>query len=288
MKELTICIPAFNEEKSIGDTLIELRKEFQEAEIIVVNDGSEDKTGEIAKSIPGIIVISHERNKGYGASLKTAIRSATGKIVAWYDADGQHRVEDLKKVVKPVFEGAVDMVIGIRKKGSDVKMDRVPGKLLLKIIAEIIVRDKVPDLNSGLRCFKLDIIKRYLHLLPDGFSASATSTLLMMKRGYRIGYEEIVSNKRTGVSTVRILMDGLKALQLLLRTLILFEAFAFFTILSLLQIIPGTIYGFYIAFVYSRGFPTFASTIIISGVLTFFMGIICDQITELRKEKFEE
>lgn len=288
MKQLSICIPAYNEEKAIGNTLRELVNSFPEAEIIVVDDCSTDKTGEIAKSIHGIRILTHESNKGYGASLKTAMRNSTGKVVAWYDADGQHRPEDLRKVVQPVLDEKREVVIGIRDKDSDKKIDRIPGKLILKLISEIIVREKVPDLNSGLRCFKRDIIKRYLHLLPDGFSASSTSTILMMKRGYTIGYQKIVAGKREGKSTVKIIKDGWHTIKLMINLLVLFEAFGFFTILSLLQIIPGIIYGFYIAFLIGKGFPTLASTVIISGVFTFFMGIITDQITSIRKEKLED
>ncbi|MDD5773382.1 MAG: glycosyltransferase family 2 protein [bacterium] len=288
MKELTICIPAFNEENAIGDVLKVLKKEYPEAEIIVVNDGSSDRTEEIAKSISGVKVLSHERNRGYGASIKTSAKAASGKVIVWFDADGQHRAEDIRGIAEPVLRGDKDVVIGVRKPGSAVQANRLAGKLILKYIAKLIVRDDVPDLNSGLRCFRLDVIKKYLHLLPDGFSASATSTVLMMKRGYRIGYCDILTQKRKGVSAVKIFRDGFKTIQLLFRILILFESFAFFTVLSLIQLIPAIIYGFYTALTVKKGFPTFASTIIVSGIFTFFMGIICDQITELRKEKFED
>jgi glycosyltransferase involved in cell wall biosynthesis len=288
MKGVTICIPAFNEEESVGNTLRELRNEYPEAEIIVVNDGSTDNTEKIARSIPGVKVLSNSSNRGYGASLKMAMRNATGEIALWYDADGQHHAEDARKIVEPVLQGEQDAVIGVRRYTFKENPDRFPGKLILNFVAELIARRKVPDLNSGLRCFRLNIIKKYLHLLPDGFSASTTSTLLMMKRGYRVGYVDIVTKKRAGKSTVKIFQDGYRAVQLMLRILVLFEAFGFFTTMSLLQIIPGMIYGFYIAFSVQKGFPTLASIIVISGIFTFFMGVICDQITELRKEKFEE
>jgi hypothetical protein len=143
-------------------------------------------------------------------------------------------------------------------------------------------------LNSGLRCFKKSIIKQYLHLLPDGFSASTTSTLLMMKRRYRLGYESIITKERIGTSSVKILRDGWSILQLIFRILILFEAFNFFTTLALIQIVTASIYGFYTAIVNKMGFPILAATIFISGILTFFMGLICDQIVSLRKERFEK
>lgn len=287
-KDLTICIPAYNEEESIGHVLQELKSAFLESEIIVVNDGSVDKTRQLAESIAGVRVLSHNRNKGYGAALKSAMRNASRKIILWYDADGQHRIEDVKRVIQPVMAGEKDVVIGVREYNLRDNPERWPGKLILKFVAELISREKVPDLNSGMRCFRSEVIKRYLHLLPDGFSASTTSTLLMMKRGYRVGYENIVTKKRVGKSTVRIFRDGLKTIQLMLRILVLFEAFSLFTALALLQVIPAAAYGIYVALVNRLGFPTLASTIMISGVFTFFMGIICDQIVALRQEKFEE
>ena len=287
-KDLTICIPAYNEEQAIGDTLRALKAAVPDAEIIVVDDGSQDATATVAAVVPEVKVLSHERNRGYGAALKTAMRNASRKLVLWYDADRQHRVEDVHRIVQPVLDGGNDVVIGVRKNSLRDNPERNPGKLALKILAELIARDKVPDVNSGLRCFRSEVIKKYLHLLPDGFSASTTSTLLMMKRGYRVGYVDIVTHPRLGKSTVRIFRDGLRTLQLMIRILVLFEAFGFFTALSLLQIIPGGVYGLYMALTTGRGVPTLAATIVMSGIFTFFMGILCDQITELRKEKFEE
>lgn len=282
---LTICVPAYNEAAGIKNTLEGLKEKFQGAEIIVVDDGSEDETFGLAKSVEGIVVLSHERNRGYGASLKTAIRNSKGKVIAWFDADGQHRPDDLDEIIQPVLGEMMDMVIGARGKGSDVRMDRLPGKLLLKFVAELIVGESIPDLNSGLRCFRSEVLKRYLHLLPDGFSASTTSTLLMKKRGYRMSFVDITADKRKGKSSVNIIYDGLATLGLIVRILILFNALPFFSVLGFLQITFGLLWGLW--YLSSGGFSVFASTLIISGTLTFFMGLICDQITELRKERLE-
>jgi len=282
---LTICVPAYNEVAGIKSTLEGLREKFKDAEIIVVDDGSTDETFDLAKSVEGIVVLSHSRNRGYGASLKTAIRNSKGKFIAWFDADGQHRPNDLEKIIQPVLQDKMDMVIGARGEGSDIRPDRVPGKMLLKFVAELIVGETIPDLNSGLRCFKSEVVKRYLHLLPEGFSASTTSTLLMKKRGYRMEFINIIANKREGKSSVNIVYDGLAALGLIVRILILFNALPFFSILGFLQIIFGSLWGLW--YLSTGGFSVFASTLIISGVLTFFMGLICDQITELRKERLE-
>jgi len=283
--DLTICVPAYNEAAGIKNTLEGLRAKFQDAEIILVDDGSTDETFELAKSVEGIVVLSHSRNRGYGASLKTAIRSSKGEVIAWFDADGQHRPNDLEKIIQPVLQDEMDMVIGARGKGSDIRPDRVPGKLLLKFVAELIVGESIPDLNSGLRCFKSEVIKRYLHLLPEGFSASTTSTLLMKKRGYRMEFVNIIANKREGKSSVNIVYDGLGTLVLIVRILILFHALPFFSMLGFLQIFFGLLWGLW--YLRDGGLSVFASTLIISGALTFFMGLICDQVTELRKERLE-
>jgi glycosyltransferase involved in cell wall biosynthesis len=285
---LTVCLPAFNEEDAVEPLLKELKEELPGAEIIFVDDGSTDRTLKRAGRVEGVIVLSHGRNMGYGAALKTAMRRAKGEFIAWCDTDGQHRAEDLKTVAAPVMEGEKDAVIGRRAKGSKVTLGRIPGKMIIKMVAEMVARQKIPDLNSGMRCFRRDVIKRYLHLLPDGFSASTTSTLILIKQGYRLGYEEIRCQARQGVSTVSILRDGWQTLTLILRMLILFDAFGFFTLLASIQITTALIYGLYIAFTNRLGFPTLAATVLISGILTFFMGLICDQLVALRKERFED
>ncbi|MBF0363754.1 MAG: glycosyltransferase family 2 protein [Oligoflexia bacterium] len=286
--DCSICIPVYNEEKIISKVIEELKISLPGAEIIVVNDGSSDKSLDVVSGIKNIRTLTHDRNIGYGGSLKTAMRASTKSIVAWYDGDGQHKAKDLQKALSLLKESLVDAVIGVRDHSSDLKISRMPGKFLIKIIAHLVVRHRVPDINSGLRCFKKDVITKYLHLLPNGFSASSTSTIVMMKRGYRIGYVSISTVKRTGTSSVKILKDGVKTIKLIIRMLILFDAFNFFTILSLIQIIPATIYGIHIALMVKLGFPTLAAVVVISGLLTFFIGIVSDQISQIRIEKFEQ
>lgn len=285
---LSICIPAFNEGLSIRKTLEELREKFSDAEIIVVDDGSQDNTAKEVASVDGIKFLSHKYNKGYGASLKNAMRNSTGKYILWFDGDGQHRVEDIERLIRPVLDGEMDSTIGVRKGQYNASMKRIPGKLFLKYVAELLAREKLPDFNSGFRCFQAKIIKKYLHLLPDGFSASTTTTLLMIKRGYKTGYVDVISKSRLGSSSVKIFRDGFRTFHTIIRVIVLFEAFGFFSILSMLQIIPGLVYGVYLATMNASGFPVLAATMVISGVLTFFMGLLGDQISAIRKERFED
>ena len=120
--ELTICVPAYNEAAGIKTTLEGLKARFLDAEIVVVDDGSTDETFNLAKSVEGIVVLPHERNRGYGAALKTAIRYSKGEVIAWFDADGQHRPDDLEKIIQPVLEDKMDMVIGARGEGTEISI----------------------------------------------------------------------------------------------------------------------------------------------------------------------
>jgi glycosyltransferase involved in cell wall biosynthesis len=234
------------------------------------------------------MLIAHDRNRGYGAALKTGIRRTSRPFIAWYDSDGQHSPQDLMAVARPVLAGEMDVVIGVRGPGSARQMDRLVGKKVLRWVAQFLSGARIPDLNSGLRCFRRDLLRLYLHLLPDGFSASTTSTILTMERGYRVGHVPIRSNPRSGESTVRIVADGLATLNLILRLVVLFKAFKVFSILGLSLMIPGVVYGLTLAFIKGEGFPTLAGTTVIAGLLTFFLGIVADQVAELRKERFEE
>ena len=288
LTKLSVIIPAYNEEDAVGATLTELREACPQVEIIVVDDGSSDRTAAVAGGIEGVRVLSHARHRGYGAALKTGIRSTARPYVAWYDADGQHRPEDLLAVVAPVLKGEKDVVIGVRGKDSARVRDRVLGKAVLGWVAWLVSGERIPDLNSGLRCFRRSVVARYLHLFPDGFSASTTSTLMVLKRGYRVGYVPIVVKSRVGASTVRIFADGFATLQLIMRIVVLFEALKVFALLGAVLLVPGLIYGFAVAVLRGEGFPTLAGTAVISGLLTFFIGILADQVVELRKERFED
>lgn len=287
LNQLTAIVPAYNEAEGIRATLEELRSACPELDILVIDDGSTDGTATIAASVPGVRVVSHRHNQGYGAGLKTGARHTTRPFIIWYDADGQHQPQDLVSVAEPVLLGVADASIGVRGADSSVQRERIAGKMILGWVARVISGEKIPDLNSGLRCFRRDVFLRYLHLMPDGFSASTTSTLLMLKRGYRVEFRPIRARPRVGKSTVKVVRDGMRTIQLIVRIIVLFEAFRVFTTLGIALLVPALVYGFAIAAIRGEGFPTLAGTAVLTGVLTFFMGILADQITALRKERFE-
>jgi glycosyltransferase involved in cell wall biosynthesis len=286
---LSIIIPAFNEAAGIAQTIEKLvaQSRLQDAEIIVVNDGSTDDTADIAAQFGQVRVISHRVNRGYGAAVLTGIRNAQGTYILWYDADGQHRPEDLLRVYDMLVQRDLDYCIGIRDTRSHRERSRQFGKLILRKVVDIAAGEKVTDFNSGLRGFKRDVIVQYLHLFPRGFSASTTTTLIMKERGYVGGEVDIVVQERNGKSTVKQVRDGTRTLMLILRIVLLFKPLLFFGFVGLTLILGGTVYGIFETILVGLGFPVFGALVIILGVQALFFGLISDQISQQRREQFE-
>lgn len=287
--ELSIIIPAYNEAQSIGSVLNELCAEpaLDAAEILVVDDGSSDNTNEQVRLFPRVRLIQHRKNLGYGAAISQGMRACKGRYVVWFDADGQHRVQDLLAVTRTMITENLDYCIGVREEFSDQTLGRALGKRVLKLAVVMAAGQAVRDFNSGLRGFKREVIKRYLHLLPRGFGASTTTTLLMIERGYLGKEVPITARNRIGVSSVNPISDGLKTLMLVLRIFLLFKALYFFGGIGLVFILVGTIYGVAKAMTVGLGFPVLSSIMIIFGIQAIFFGLLADQISALRREKFE-
>jgi len=287
----SIVVPCYNEGPTIAATLTELSAFLgdhipDQCEIIVVDDGSTDDTAPQLKTLSGLRVIRHPQNRGYGAALKTGIRQARGDYVATFDGDGQHRPDDLLKLCRQITDNELDMVVGTRSRLFHSNLWRMPGKWFLGWLANYLSRTKIPDLNSGLRVVRREVISRYLHLCSDRFSFSTTSTLVLINRGYSIAYAPIEVRKREGKSTVS-LMTGYETLLLILRLVALFDPLRIFIPASLVLVCIGTILGIYPYFILKKGLTTGSLLVILSGVLVFFFGLLADQISALRKEKYE-
>lgn len=290
LNNLTIIIPAYNEEEAIGQTLEDLSKvsAIKDAQVIVIDDGSIDNTSKIAKVFPFVQVISHRYNIGYGGAIKTGVRATQRKYVCWYDADGQHRPEDLVKLVRRVQKVDADWGLGVRSADSHMSTNRKPGRFLLRLAVQLVAKKPIPDFNTGLRVFRTDCLRRYLHLLPDGFSASTTTSLLMTERGYRGANVKIRTRKRVGKSHVRQVADGLMILTLILRILLLFRALLFFFGIGAMLVLAGIAYSLYMISVNNKGIPIGGLFLMMTGVLTILMGLIADQLSLIRRERFEE
>jgi glycosyltransferase involved in cell wall biosynthesis len=277
----TLVIPAYNEAAMISNVLKELGKPIGCFEIIVVDDGSTDDTGKIARD-NGARVISHQFNRGYGAALKTAISSVKTEITIIYDADGQHCPEDLEKIAK--IANQYDMVVGAREKGSQKDWLRVPARKILNIFANILSGYKIPDLNSGLRSFKTGIIKKYLHLMPDGFSFSTTSTIAFLKMGYTVKYVPIITRSRSGRKSTIVIKDLFRMIMLILNLIVLFNPQKIFLPVSIFFFLLGIGYFIYFSLAFYVDVTSSMLLLIMVGVIIFFMGIICEHISAIRRE----
>ncbi len=285
----TIIIPAFNEAEGIKQTLIELAEFIpNEYEILVVDDGSTDATFNIINELKydNIRCVRHRRNRGYGSAIKTGCRNAEGEIVAWYDADGQHRPEDVMAVIEKLEKESLDYCIGVRNRESHCDQNRKMGKYILSKIVNVLAKEPIEDFNSGMRAFKKDILLRYLSLLPKRFGASTVTTFIAQEAELVGGGVNILVRKRIGKSTVSPIKDGIRTLILIMNIIILFRPKEVFGSIGIFAIVVGVLYGVVSALTQGLGIPVLAAIICIFGIQTFFFGIISSQISQLRLEHY--
>lgn len=288
---ISIIIPAYNVEGSIGTVLEGLRAWRERAEIIVIDDGSTDRTAEIAERAC-VRVIRHRVNKGYGAALKSGIRAARGEIIVMMDSDGEHDAAYIQTLLDAMPDNA--MVVGARGKGSHAPLLRRPGKWILGKVANFLAETNIPDLNSGLRAFRKDIVQSFLHILPNGFSFTTTLTLALFKEGYNIAYVPITTTPRVGKSTVNPIRDGMNTLMLIIRIIALFDPLKVFLPMSIALFLIGVaywiasgVYRYASNIVPAFHIPTGAMLMMLSAVIVFMFGILADQVSAVRREKYE-
>ncbi|MBK68715.1 MAG: hypothetical protein CMF54_02855 [Legionellales bacterium] len=279
MNKLSIVIPAYNEEEGIVETLKQLISSFPDSEIIVVDDGSTDSTVEYVTNFETVNLIKHEFNRGYGSAIKTGMQSATRDYIAWFDADNEHNAENLKNMVEILESKKLVAVLGQRDRS--INKIRGFGKFIIRLLAWSLDVKTGVDLNCGLRVFRREIILRYLYLLPDKYSASMTSTIIMIERKYPFTFHPITINQRLGESKVA-LSDGFEALILVLRAITLFSPIRVFLRLSILLLSVGIVYGLIKALITGLGFSVLSAILIMAGLIIGVLGLIADQISQMR------
>ena len=279
---VSIIIPAYNEELTIVHLLNELEAYTSEFEIIVVNDASSDKTSQLLNNFEKIKIITHPYNKGYGAALKTGIRAASGEFVLTMDADGQHRPEEIPKLLEHINN--FDMIVGARQKNSHNEWIRIPGKWILSKVANYLSGMIIPDINSGFRIMRKDCVKDFIHILPNGFSFSTTITLALINAGFNVKYVPILAAPRNeGKSTVRQGRDGAITLLLITRCISLFNPLKVYIPAAIAILLPSFFYALYGLIAY-MSFPKTAIVGFLTGIIIIFFGILSDQIAVIRRE----
>lgn len=282
---LTVIIPVYNEASGIRMVLdgVLALPDAAQWHIIVVDDGSTDKTSRVLDDYKGRIeVLRHRLNRGYGAALKTGILAARTENVLFMDADGQHDPADIPALVEALNE--YECVFTVRPRNAGIPWSRRPGKWLLTRICNFLADRRIPDINCGFRAGRRHIYMMMLELLPDGFSFSTTSLLYVLRSRFSHVFLPIQCRPRTGTSTVRIFYDGLKTILLALRLIMLFDPMRAFGYPASALILLGVVYQVYIIMTYRLTIVGGSILLVLIGVLLFFLGLLGDQIASLRKE----
>ncbi|MEQ1290681.1 glycosyltransferase family 2 protein [Acinetobacter johnsonii] len=276
--KVSIVLPAKNESAAIGQTLAQIQQLQLAHEIIVVNDGSTDQTKKVAESA-GAKVVTHPYSKGNGAAIKTGARTATGDIIVFMDADGQHDPQDITRLIEKIEQG-YDLVVGARQKGSQASIGRGIANALYNNLATYMTEQKVEDLTSGFRAVRTDKFREFLYLLPNGFSYPTTSTMAFFRAGYSVGYVPIHAAKRIGKSHIRPLKDGVRFFLIIFKIATLFSPLKMFLPIAVMLFMMAT--GWYGYTLWDAGRFTNMSALLYTGsIMIFLMGLISEQVTAL-------
>lgn len=283
--KLTIVLPAKNEAKNITAVLQSIQAQKLNAEILAINDGSTDNTAALAQQA-GAKVISHPYSQGNGAAIKTGARNATGDVIVFMDGDGQHNPVDIPMFLQKMEEG-YDMVVGARKAKSQASLFRRIGNAFYNRFASIMTGHKIEDLTSGFRAVKKDKFKKFLYLLPNGFSYPTTSTMAFFRSGFPVAYVPIHAGQRKGKSHIRIFRDGTRFFIIILRVGSLFSPMRLFLPVSITLFLLGMgYYGF--TYATQHRFTNMSALLLNTSVITFLMGILSEQVSALHYRHAED
>lgn len=280
--KLSVVIPAKNESATIGKVVAEVRRLFVDAEIIVVDDGSKDETARLAKE-SGARVVGHPVSLGNGAAIKTGARNAKGDVLVFMDADGQHSAREIPLLLEMLDKG-YDMIVGARDSGAHANVGRLFANGFYSSLASLISGHRIPDLTSGFRAVRARRFKRFLYLLPNGFSYPTTITMAFLRAGFPVGFAPIAASRRTGKSHIRPLRDGVRFLAIIFKIATLYSPLKVFLPVSAAFFMTGL--GYY-AYTYTTmgRFTNMSMLILSASVIIFLIGLISEQITALSYSK---
>ena len=282
---LSVVVPAYNEASGITHVIAQLESVLANAEcpheIIVVDDGSEDNTADLVGEVSRVRILRHDHNLGYGAALKTGIRHAQHDLVCITDADGTYPSESIPELVERLVETGADMVVAARTgKRVAIPAARRPAKWILGKLANLVAGESIPDLNSGLRVFNRQAVRRFFGIPPDGFSFTTTITLSMLANGYAIEYVSIDYRPRIGRSKIRPIRDTLNLTQLVLRIALYFAPLKIFLPISGLLLVLAIVWGLFSAFILGRLADVSTLVIFMTAVQVGVIGLLAELITQ--------
>jgi glycosyltransferase involved in cell wall biosynthesis len=280
--EISIVIPVFNEAENLVELVNGIRAlQLTSSEIIVVDDGSTDGSVDAAMTA-GANVIRHPYNLGNGAAIKSGIRAARGRLVVFMDGDGQHKPQDIPRLVAE--SNHFHMVVGARTKGSKLRFHRYAANVFYNVLASYVTGFGVKDLTSGFRVLsRLDAL-RFIDLLPNTFSCPTTLTLAFLRSGLTVKYVSIQSLYRSGQSKISLVTDGIRFLLIITKIATLFSPFRVFLPVSIFFFLAGMTNYIY-TYVTEHRFTNMSVFLLTTAVIIFMLGLISEQIALLRMER---
>jgi len=279
---ISIIIPAYNEAENIGSVVQQIRDQYPDAEIIVIDDGSSDRTAEAALSA-GAKVYAHPYNIGNGAAVKSGIRVASGDILVFMDGDGQHAPAEIKNLLG--FLPDYDMVVGARTLKSQASIGRALGNRFYNWFASYVAKFRVEDLTSGFRAIKADLAKSFLYLLPNTYSYPTTLTLGVLRSGRSVKYVPIRAQARKqGKSKIRFFQDGVRFFMIIVKICTLYSPMRVFLPVSFLMFALGVAW-YVFTFITEGRFTNMSALLFTNAIVIFMMSLISEQVSQMRFER---
>lgn len=274
-------MPAKNEERSVGQLVEQIYQLLPDCEVIVVDDGSTDDTKACAERA-GATVIKHDVSLGNGAAIKNGVRSATGEIYVFLDADGQHHPADIPKLLRHL-QGTCKLVVGARSRKQHASLGRMFANSAYNKLASMVSGQSIKDLTSGFRVARAKDFEDFLPLLPNGFSYPTTSTMAFLRSGYGVRYVDIDIRPRAQDSSshIRPLRDGVRFLLIIFKITVLYSPLKLFFPLSLATAFLTAIYSTF-TYLHFGDLTTVTGSLGASTTLLIFLiGLVSEQITAL-------
>ncbi|VFQ47287.1 glycosyltransferase family 2 protein [Desulfoluna butyratoxydans] len=284
MGRVSVILPVFNEEDSLPALLSELTSNYPDYEIVVVNDGSNDATEDICQPF-GVTLVRHPYNMGNGAAVKSGMRRASGDIFVTMDADGQHDPGDLRSLV--ALMDHYDMAVGSRSFLGQATPQRAVGNMIYNALASYVAKFKVQDLTSGFRAVRRGVALEHLPLFPNTYSYPTTLTLAVLRSGYSVTYVPIKAKARVGgKSGIHLVKDGTRFLMIIIKVCTLYSPLRVFLPVSAVMFLLGC-FNYAYTYLTDGRFTNMSAVFFMSGVIIFMMGIISEQICQLRYDRHD-
>lgn len=289
LESVSIVIPARDEEQGLALTLPRIRAEYPEAEVIVVNDGSTDRTEAVCQEHQ-VTVVTHPYSKGNGAAIKSGARAASGDYIVFMDGDGQHDPADIARLLYKMEQG-YDMVVGARGGRDDqASLARWSANSLYNWLASWMVNRRIEDLTSGFRVVNRKKFLGFLYLLPNGFSYPTTSTMAFFRAGYSVGFVPISVAQRLGKSHINVLRDGVRFFLIIFKIGTLYSPLKVYFPTAVLVSGLGVL-NYLVANISSGSwrFTNMSTLLILAGMTMFMIGLLSEQLTNLQyKDSVED